>query len=327
MSILPKRINRDPSKAIDERLLIRDRNAGFCEELIGLQRTRETYMKSRIMCENRTKAVVSGYIGYHSGLEQEDRDIKQKQAVDLIEEIRKASANGEQHDHPIARYVLESYLSIDAYLAAEKETNEYMIGFIRCMPIHQWIKKPDQCGLGELSVAKILGETGDLWNYSNPAKVWRRMGCAPWQFNGQTHMASSWRMCWERYGVGKLPSSEWEEYGHSPRRRAIMYVIGKGLINLNKGPYRARYDEVKSRCLEERDDMTRCRKCDGTGKRESEKKQKTASKKLIKCDNCTGSGIVRMHCDRHASLLMVKLLLKNLWLEWTEGTIGTPWSG
>jgi hypothetical protein len=88
------------------------------------------------------------------------------------------------------------------------------------------------------SLGTIIGETGDLSLYANPAKVWKRLGLAP--FNGK--MPSTWRSGKE----GKLSSEEWSAIGYSPRRRSVMYVIGESLVKQNDGDYRKRYDEAKA---------------------------------------------------------------------------------
>jgi hypothetical protein len=150
-----------------------------------------------------------------------------------------------------------------------------------------------------LFLAIVVGECGDLANYANPAKLWRRMGCSPWVFNGKTLMGATWKSGKE----GKLPASEWELFGYSPRRRSISYLIGEGILRQNGsqearkayeiggvsyparlarlcGPYRARYDYAKNACAENHPDYKPLR------------------------------------CHLHGMLLGTKLLIKNLWIEW-----------
>ena len=102
-----------------------------------------------------------------------------------------------------------------------------------------------------------------------------------------------------------------------------MYVISKTLIKSNTGgPYKHRYDTVKEKCRETHTEWFKC-KCLGTGK----------TAKGTRCSSCKGVGEVKMHAHLHGMLLMTKLLLKNLWIEWTDG--GTdcvdepsqPWEG
>ena len=85
-------------------------------------------------------------------------------------------------------------------------------------------------GFGFLGLAQIIGEAGDLANYANPAKLWRRMGLAP--FGGKS--PSMWRR------EGGLTAGDWENIGYSPRRRSVMFVLGDSMIKAS-GPYRELY--------------------------------------------------------------------------------------
>src|SRR5207253_1386283 len=91
------------------------------------------------------------------------------------------------------------------------------------LPVYAWLKQKEQRGLGVPNTAIIIGETGDLANYANPAKVWRRMACAPWEFDGKTKMGATWKG--KKKGEA-LPKEEWTAYGYSPRRRSIAWLIG-----------------------------------------------------------------------------------------------------
>lgn len=142
------------------------------------------------------------------------------------------------------------------------------------MPISlPWVEMPEQRGFGIESLATIIGETGDLGNYPNPGNLWARMGCAPFQSNGKAFMGATWKAGKE----GKLSGEEWTQFGYSPRRRSVAYVIGENLVKQNAtGPYRARYNGAKAAAAESHTDWKPLR------------------------------------CHRHAMLLATKLLLKNL---------------
>ena len=104
---------------------------------------------------------------------------------------------------------------------------------------------------------------------------------------------------WRSGKHGKLPASEWETFGYSPRRRSIAFLIGEGIVKQNTvgdggsgerpvvtdigraGPYRQRYDAAKVTFAAGHPDYSK----------------------------------LRVH--RHAMLVATKLLLKNLWIEWT----------
>ena len=79
-----------------------------------------------------------------------------------------------------------------------------------------------------MGLAQIIAETGDLSNYANPAKLWKRMGMAVIEGGRQRRVA----------GAPAL------EHGYSPRRRAVLFCIGDSIVRTG-GPYRKVYDEMK----------------------------------------------------------------------------------
>lgn len=271
-------------------------------ELQAHQRQRAWHLKSRIMVSNRLLHTVAGTMGYSSGLKESERDKLFAQAKGLIKLICLGEVEPD-----IAPLVRTTQVAIDGFDQAKLWHEKAMEVLAKQLHVVQWVQHPDQKGFGIPFLAIVIGETGDLTNYGNPAKVWRRLGCAPFTKDGVTLMGATWR---SRSGGKKgtrLTAEDWEEFGYSPRRRSIAYLIGEGLMKQNApGPYRKRYDEAKAKAAL-RDDWTRCQKCDGTGRQ-----------KKAKCPDCKGTGKLMMRCHRHGMLLAAKLLLKNLWLEWND---------
>jgi hypothetical protein len=211
----------------------------ICQQLRELQRRRADALKSRIMIENRLVALVAQECGYSSGLDEKERKQRFDEARKVIKQIE---SGDEQESDPVTSRVsalvqsnLQSASGFDAYVSTcEKE----MVKLAKQLPIAAWVEKPEQNGFGLKSLAIIIGECGDLNNYANPAKLWKRMGCAP--FKGK--MPSTWRS--SKPGLTAL---EWTELGYSPWRRSVAWVIGDCLMKGNKtGPYRQRYDEAKA---------------------------------------------------------------------------------
>lgn len=87
------------------------------------------------------------------------------------------------------------------------------------LPVYAWVDSVR--GFGALGLAQVVAECGDLAGYSNPAKVWKRMG------------------------VGLGPAGEAYYEGRSPSRRAILYCIGESMVKAG-GPYKVVYDERKA---------------------------------------------------------------------------------
>ena len=75
-------------------------------------------------------------------------------------------------------------------------------------------------GFGPHSYACLLAEAGEITNYENPAKLWKRFGLAV--LNGERQ-----RKCKDK--------TKALEHGYSPRRRAFMSVL---VDNVAFGPYK-----------------------------------------------------------------------------------------
>lgn len=290
----------------NERICIGDSISSLSKELQTLQRQRAIVLKSRNMMANRIRAIVAGELGYSADMAEKDRLKKFKEASDLIKEI----VAGGRKDFPLAHIVLVTMIGVTAFDEQKKALEKEMIKRAKHLPVASWVDDRDQLGFGLLFLGIVIGETGDLRNYRNYAKtdprynkrggiarcgavqkLYRRLGCVPWSFNGKTLMGSTWKNYAKT--VGKLPKEEWEKFGYSPRRRSIAYLIGAGLIKQNfrkdedgvvewVGPYRKCYEESKR--------SFKVKYPDYTDKR----------------------------CHLHGMLLASKLLLKNLWVVWNN---------
>jgi len=285
--------------------------AAICEQLQDLQRIRISFLKSRIMLDNRLVSSVAVAMGYRSALDPVERKKAFDAARKVIKEIVQGDFCGET-DAAIAPFVTEAMRSIEGFDRYVKLTEKKMVKLAAKLPVAPWVAAPEQRGFGLQSLAILVGECGDLANYANPGKLWRRMGCAPFESDGKTRMGATWK------SKGGLSAAEWESFGYSPRRRSVAYVFQDPLLKLNfvcgdriaeteedvavddfddgaedagdgaleietvsAGPYRARYDTTK------------------------------AAKLAIQDPEWP-----RTRCHRHALLLAVKLLLKNLWMAW-----------
>lgn len=163
------------------------------------------------------------------------------------------------------------------------------------LPVHTWVQGVR--GVGPLSLGLLIGETGDLSGYDSPAKVWKRMGLAV--------MPDGTR---QRRVTGK----EGILHGFSPKRRALMFVIGDNLIKQNKdsmtkadGLYRSLYLERKAmELLRLPPDVEKTRK----KKNDPEGTEKAYSRTA--------------HAHHRASRYIQKRLLRDLWRAWREAIGG-----
>ena len=264
----------DAQDSLDGTLSVAD----ISRELQDLQRQRSIVIKSRLMQSNRLVAIVAGTLGYDAKATEKERRAKFKEAAKLIDDF-----DFDTSTHKLKDVLRTTLIGIGAFDQMRKDLEKDMEKLAGRLPVAAWVSLPAQRGFGLLNLAVVVGECGDLATYANPAKVWRRLGCAPWKFEGQQHMGSTWR---RRLGTPKppaLPAEEWANFGYSPRRRAVAYNVGDPLIKGNKdGPYRSRYDVKKAEFKQKHPDVS------------------------------------DMHAHLHGSLLATKLLLRELWIEWNK---------
>jgi hypothetical protein len=126
----------------------------------------------------------------------------------------------------------ELYFGHDYYANARKPYEKRLERLAKQLPVWSWVDGVK--GFGAMGLAQIVAECGDLHNYANPAKVWKRMGLAV--------MPDGTRQ-------RKVADAEQAlAHGYSPTRRSIMYVLADSLIKTNgDGPYRTYYLAEKER--------------------------------------------------------------------------------
>lgn len=95
------------------------------------------------------------------------------------------------------------------------------------LPVSPWVDTAR--GFGIASLAAIVGEAGDLGDYANPAKLWKRFGLAVMPDGTRQRRIA---------GVEALA------HGYSPARRSVAWNIGSNLIK-SRGSYKAIYDARK----------------------------------------------------------------------------------
>jgi hypothetical protein len=268
--------------------------AEICVEIQGLQRRRAATLKLRNMQANALRSIVATSLGYHAGLDEKNRAKLFTEAAAVIAAVR----GGEDVDTPWRPIISATLVGIDAHDGQKKALEKAMVKYARRLPVIGWVNAPEQRGFGGLFLAIVVGEAGDLANYANPAKLWKRMGCAPHQYAGVTQMPSTWRGGKPQ----KLPADEWATVGYSPRRRSIAYLIGEGIVKQNTvraggesasategapapGPYRLRYETAKA---------------------------------ALAAAHPDDPSYPKLRCHRHGMLLATKMLLRRLWIEWNQ---------
>jgi len=291
--------------------------ASICSELRALQRVRVTFLRSRIMLDNRLVASVAVEGGYCSGLDEKERMAAFETARKRIKRI----VGGEFYDETdsaVAPLIIEAMRSIAGFDKFVKLTEKKMVNLAKKIPVAAWVLSPEQRGFGLQSLAILVGECGDLAGYANPGKLWRRMGCAPFESDGKMRMGATWKSA-----KPGLSAAEWEEFGYSPRRRSVAFVFGENLVKLNfvggektvETDDRVAPDDLNSESV-------------GAGEVPPEPDHCRAGPYRLRYDTVKAAKLAleskdwpKLRCHRHAMLLAVKLLLRELWKEWNPGLV------
>ena len=160
------------------------------------------------------------FTDWNVGDGEAERDKANKEVVAKI----KAARDGEGDPRIVT--VVELTDKARAPADAERARHEKdMETLARSLPVAPWVETVP--GLGYLGLATIIAETGDLKMYSNVAKVWRRLGYAP--FDGLA--GSSWKRQSWRNGRPALTAEEWMANPFSGRRYALIHTISVWLKN------------------------------------------------------------------------------------------------
>ena len=253
-------------------------------QLMENQKQRSSIIKMMNAQKNQIAAYITRYIGYNSNQTKEER----RKNLTLGEKIFKAvikkdattlKKHKEIVDHLIIAVVDNANISLQR-LKAEREIIEAsMITKVKTLNICDWWI--DMKGRSYLGLAIIIGEAGDLSNYANPAKIWKRFGLAV--IDGV-----------RQGGLPKGTAAEiWIEHGYNKKRRSSLWTIGDSLMKTNgkDGYYKQMYD----------------------------KRKKYESKRLLKkwiADGKTEESFKPGHSHNRAKRYMEKALLKNLWCQW-----------
>ena len=193
------------------------------ELLRQLQRRRRFAIKMQSKIDRGTEAYLATQHGYSAALpEKERREIfdrvgKLRRAVekgeaDQTERAEKAAAGVSVSPHDIA-VILASAKGRDAFDAMRQSVESEMRRNVRTLPIWQWAK--DVRGLGELGVAIVIGEAGNLSLYPKKGHLWKRLGLAV--IDGERQQRKS----------GKEAAAA---HGYSPQRRSEMWVLADSML-------------------------------------------------------------------------------------------------
>lgn len=220
-------------------------------QLAELQVRRKFYINLVNKQTNAAKALVRRAMGWKYDDGEEDRAKMNKRAAGVVSA---ALAGKEPKADDAAVFGALSFdlavisAAVEPCQKARDGVEKEMKRLAKQLPVHPWAK--DVHGFGDLGLAVIVGEAGDIGSYPKKGHLWKRLGLAP--HDGKAY--STWRR------DGGLTADDWVAAGYSPRRRAEVFaVISEPLFrqqSVAKGPYRAIYDRRKAATTEAHADWT-----------------------------------------------------------------------
>jgi hypothetical protein len=240
-----------------------------------LYRDRKFAMEQRKRAGLALGAYLRGALGWRKDLPE-----KERKAI----AARAAAITKDPAGTPWETMVNAQVASIAPFEAVEKTNTKEMEQIARALPVWKAFGEEIR-GFGAASLAAIIAEAGDLSNYDDKAKLWKRMGVAVLDGIRQGGLVK---------GAG---AEAWIAHGYNPMRRSVMWNIGDTML-------KAQIRKVKS------DDG------EDTGERTSLGKygQSYLDRKVYELAREPEMQPIKAH--RRAQRYMEKRLLKDLWQAW-----------
>jgi len=184
----------------------------LCVLLKELQAQRVAVVRMVLRINNQAGALVRRFLGWSLDKPEKERAAIAKASAAAIKKIE----SGEIPDgfESVAVFVLTSQESCKPFDRIKSSLEKQMQAAAKKLPAYQWCDSIR--GFGALGLAIIVGECGNLSNYDNPSKLWKRCGLAP---NDCYYM---------------ITKSGAEAFAKPKRRRSAIFTIGDSLIKGNR---------------------------------------------------------------------------------------------
>lgn len=183
------------------------------DALAELQFRRITYIREVNALNNRVRAMIRRALGWQWDMPEKEREALNKRAGRLQGQIEKGDTNSLEADastgNALAADVLVFARSREPLDAARKQVEKEMRRLARSLPV--WAAWAEGVrGLGDLGLAVIVAEAGDIGSYATVERLWKRLGLAV--INGERQQK-------------KTDPELAAAHGYNPRRRAEMYAV------------------------------------------------------------------------------------------------------
>lgn len=260
------------------------------EETVTQIRQHHRYRRFAMKTQQRSDRSLESFIRINATQWRPDLDPKDREKINAeVKALIKSVRDGKSEAF---RDAIEMSDRARAPADELREKNEKkMKDLAKTLPVWPWAEGID--GFGELGLATIVAEAGDLSKYT-VGKLWKRLGYAPYGDPGKELAGSTWKR--EKWRYRALTADEWKAAPFSGERYALIFTISEWLVN--------------------RQWIGKSKTDDGVGKPNGPygeiyhaRRQRTA---------VTHPDWTDAHARKDALRITMKTLLKNLWAEWTR---------
>jgi hypothetical protein len=261
-----------------------DVHAATYETIAAIHRKRRFAIKLQQKIDRALESFIRvNETDWSPDMDEKERAKYNKEVAAIVEAARKGEGDPE-----IIAIVTQTDASRKPADQMRKKYEKIMTECAASLPIAPWIEAIPGAGL--LGLATIIGEAGPLDRYPNPAKLWKRLGYAP--YDG--HAGSTWKR--KNWRPRTLTDEEWIANPFSGARYAAMAQIATWLRNKQWiGAAKTESGEGEP---------------DGFyGEIYAARRRHTAE---------TQPDWTKGHADKDALRIMMKAFLKNLWKEWNK---------
>lgn len=309
----------------------------LCEAIRSFHRQRVYAMEQRKRADLALGSFLRMALGWSLALpkaEQEAIRAKASGLMDIGDQIAKQEAKPEEKRQPIYgsddpafiewRHVIMASIKARApFDQIEKMATKEMEALAAQLPV--WAAFAEAVpGIGQKSLAIIVGEAGALWpvvrddegriisGYPKKGHLWKRMGLALVDGVRQGGLPKN------------APKADWIEHGYNRARRSRIWTIGDSLIKA-QGPYREVYlTRLAQEHAKALDEGLTPASTDAATVESWTKRDLPPIAKITKSQFDPTLHRTAGHMANRAQRYMEKRLLRDLWQEWRRPLLGLP---
>ena len=202
----------------------------ICSRLVLMAAKWKFFVKQKNAIQNRTRAYFRVFrFGWNAQMPAEQTVKIEAKINALMEKARK----GESDDAEAIMMVTVTDEAMKPFAEPAERIAKEMGRLAEQLPGAAFVRATK--GLGFVSIAKIIGQTGPLHKYSSKSKVWKRLGLAV------IEEAPGMLVRQQKRTNAELAAL----HGYSPSRRSICWTAYDAMFRNQDPEYRAIYDRKK----------------------------------------------------------------------------------